>query len=176
MTFDISGMRIRPATPDDALCVGVLGTQVFLDTYATDGIRPGIAREVLSAFSTAACAALLAEPDTRSLLAEYENHLIGFAQIALWAGHDLAPVGIQAELFRLYVQEPFTAQGVGGALLQSAEALLREHGASVVWLKSWVHNVRARAFYAKRGYTDCGRTLYTFEGEAHENRLLAKAL
>ncbi|HOZ25184.1 MAG TPA: hypothetical protein PLI83_10420, partial [Thermomonas sp.] len=38
---------LRPATPDDALCLGVLGLQVFLDTYATGGIRPTLAREVL---------------------------------------------------------------------------------------------------------------------------------
>src|SRR4051812_17376757 len=29
----------RPATPADALCLGVLSTQVFLDTYALAGIR-----------------------------------------------------------------------------------------------------------------------------------------
>ena len=38
---------LRPATADDALCLGVLAMQVFLDTYATEGIRPPIAREAL---------------------------------------------------------------------------------------------------------------------------------
>lgn len=28
----------RRATPDDALCLSVLATQVFLDTYATGGV------------------------------------------------------------------------------------------------------------------------------------------
>jgi hypothetical protein len=40
----------RAATASDALCIGVLATQVFLDTYATDGIRPSLAREVLEQF------------------------------------------------------------------------------------------------------------------------------
>ena len=43
-----SALRLRTGTPDDALLVGVLGTQVSLDTYATKGIRPLLAREVLS--------------------------------------------------------------------------------------------------------------------------------
>ncbi|MDP9029793.1 MAG: GNAT family N-acetyltransferase, partial [Pseudomonadota bacterium] len=38
-------MLIRDARPEDALCVGVLGMQVFLDTYATEGIRDSIAAE-----------------------------------------------------------------------------------------------------------------------------------
>jgi len=35
----IQDLSIRVGTPEDALCIGVLGMQVFLDTYATDGIR-----------------------------------------------------------------------------------------------------------------------------------------
>ena len=35
---------LRAARPDDALCLSVLAMQVFLHTYATDGIRPQIAR------------------------------------------------------------------------------------------------------------------------------------
>jgi hypothetical protein len=31
-------------------------------------------------------------------------------------------------------------------------------------------------FYAARGYTDRGLTHFVFEGEAHENRVLAKRL
>ena len=38
----------RPATPADALCLGVLSTQVFLDTYATQGVSPSLAREALA--------------------------------------------------------------------------------------------------------------------------------
>lgn len=55
---------IRPATPADALCLGVLATQVFLDTYATTGIRPALAREVLRAYSTEAFATCLADPQS----------------------------------------------------------------------------------------------------------------
>ena len=40
-------VALRMAGPADALCIGVLATQVFLDTSAMDGIRPSLAREVL---------------------------------------------------------------------------------------------------------------------------------
>ena len=176
MDIDLSRLVIRPATPADALCIGVLATQVFLDTYATEGIRPTVAREVLQAFSTQACVEFLADPDTRVHVAEYVGHLIGFQQTTLKATHDLAPGGEQAELYRLYVQEPFTGQRVGSALLRCAETIAAQNGAAVVWLTPWVHNRRARAFYAKRGYRDYGRTLFSFGGEQHENRLVAKML
>ena len=43
--------EFRVARPIDALCVGVLATQVFLDTYATAGLRPDLAREALANYS-----------------------------------------------------------------------------------------------------------------------------
>ena len=170
------GLLLRAARPEDALCLSVLATQVFLDTYAVDGIRPQIAREVTSAYAPARFEAALAAADTRLEVAELAGHLVGFAQLTLDARHELAPAGVQAELLRLYVQEPFTAAQVGTRLLARAEALAADAGATVLWLTPWVHNHRAIAFYRRRGYVDHGLTWFTFEGESHENRVFAKRL
>lgn len=167
---------LRLATPDDALCLGVLGLQVFLDTYATGGIRPTLAREVLSQFSTQAMGRLLQRPDGWLCVAELDGHLVGFAQMGLGVPQALVVATQPAELERLYVQEPFTRQGLGSALIRRCEQAAAGHGADVLWLSPWVHNTRARAFYAHHGYADLGSAWYTFEHEQHENRVLAKPL
>lgn len=171
-----SQVQLRAAHADDALCLGVLGLQVFLDTYCPAGIRPTVAREVLQGFSTDTMAAALADPGQAFVVAELDGHLVGFAQLRHRAAEPLAPAGVQAELFRLYVQEPSTGAGLGTRLLHAAEQLAAQGGASVMWLTPWVHNTRALAFYARRGYADHGATWYRFEGEQHENRVLARAL
>ena len=149
--------------------------QVFLDTYAIEGIRPQIAREVLSSYSQAEFTSAISASETRVEVAEVKGHMVGFAQVTLGAGHELAPAGVQAELLRLYVQEPFTGGKVGTRLLARAEHMAARNGATVLWLTPWVHNQRALAFYARRGYADHGLTYFNFEGESHENRLLAKS-
>jgi ribosomal protein S18 acetylase RimI-like enzyme len=154
----------------------VLATQVFLDTYATDGIRPALAREVLSSYSLPSFGEAIADPRSRIIVAEHQGHMVGFAHVTFPASHVLAPPGVQAELLRLYVQEPFTGCRVGTTLLAEAENLAVAAGATVVWLTPWVHNRRALAFYARRGYRDYGLTYFTFEAESHENRVLAKHL
>ena len=161
---------------DDALCLSVLAMQVFLDTYATQGIRPAIACEVLSAYSQAAFERAISAPVSRLAVAESEGHLVGFAQLTLGPGHALAPAGSPAELLRLYVQEPFTGRQVGSRLLAWTQQAATAAGANVLGLTPWVHNHRALAFYARRGYTDHGPTHFTFEGESHENRVFAKSL
>lgn len=172
----MSTVNVRSAVPEDALCLSVLAMQVFLDTYATQGIRPAIAREVLSGYSQAVFLQAMGHPQARLLCAERAGHLVGFAHVTLGATHALAPAGAQAELLRLYVQEPFTGQGVGWLLLAQAEQVASRTGAGVMWLTPWVHNHRALQFYRRCGYQDHGATDFTFEGESHENRVFARTL
>ncbi|MGV8917225.1 MAG: GNAT family N-acetyltransferase [Pseudomonas sp.] len=166
----------RLATPADALCIGALGTQVWLDTYATDGIRPALAKTVTQLFSEPAIAVTLQDDNRVIVLAEKAGHLIGFAQFKYSTGHTLISAPSTVELERLYVQERFTGTGVGKALLRQTEELVCKDGKSALWLTAWVGNPRALAFYTRQGYEDIGTTGYCFEGEEHENRVFMKRI
>ncbi|MFH7473807.1 GNAT family N-acetyltransferase, partial [Pseudomonas syringae pv. tagetis] len=78
--------------PSYAVCLRELGIQVFIDTFATHGIREPIGRDGLDAFSPQAFDRLLAEPATPIIVAESHGHLIGFAQIKLPAAHPMLGV------------------------------------------------------------------------------------
>ena len=169
-------MLIRPGHANDALCLGVLATQVFLDTYARNGITKAIATEVRNAFSTEAFAALLSAPDTQLQVAEVDGHSVGFVQTTGGTQQALAPTGQPVELERLYVQEPFTRQGIGKALLQAAEVAAAQQAAQVMWLSVWVGNERALTFYAAQGYEDNGEVMFHMQGQAIPNRVLSKRL
>lgn len=168
--------KLRAARTDDALCLGVLATQVFLDTYAKQGVRRAIAREVQRAFSTEAMRTQVNAPNTSLWVAERAGHLIGFAQWTLGTTQALVHGERPAELDRLYVQEPFTRAGVGSALLRQAEAAAAQAHGTVLWLSPWVHNERALAFYSRHGYVNLGLTTFVMEGEAIDNYVLAKSL
>jgi diamine N-acetyltransferase len=164
----------REATPDDALCISVLGMQVFLDTYAPQGIRLSIAEEVLHNFSPPVIAEVMAKSDAKFIVAESNHHMVGFAQLSANAKHELVLFPDATELNRLYIQEKFTGRGLGRALLAEAEKAALANGASALWRTAWVGNARALAFYARRGYEKIGSTLYSFQGEDYENRLFVK--
>ncbi len=167
----------RLAIAADALCLSVLATQVFLDTYATQGIRPAIAREVRQYLSEEAFAEILAQPRHSVLLAEIEGHLIGFAQLTHDRTHDLLPPEAPAaELNRLYVQRPFLGQGIGKELLARSEILARSEGAGLLWLTAWTGNAHALRFYEAQDYQDVGASVYTFEKDTYETRVLLKHL
>jgi len=165
---------IRPARTSDALCVALLGTQVFLDTYAIDGIRPSLAREVHETLSPKVMEALLAESASTILVAETNRHLVGFVHMAAHVEHELVPFALPAEIKRLYVQERFTGRGLGKALLHRAEEVACADGAAGMWLAAWSGNARALRFYASQGYAELGATPFTVNGEHYENKVFAK--
>ena len=172
----MNGISFRVGERTDALCVSVLATQVFLDTYARDGIRPSLAREVLERLSLPAVEAMLAAPSVHFILAEKSGHLVGFVQLTRDAGHACVSTKPAAEINRLYVLERFTSQGIGKALLGRAEVRAASQGARAIWLTAWIGNPRALGFYARQGYSDVGASVYSFEGEDYENRVVAKHL
>jgi len=168
-------VRYRTAEPSDAACLALLATQVFLDTYATDGIDLRLAREVRAHLSLEAISARLADAETTFLVAERASHLVGFAQITRRASHPLVRSTNSVELDRLFVQRPFLGQGIGKTLLKRIEAVVRHEGSETLWTTAWSGNARARAFYCGQGYEDLGMTTYVFEDVTYEDRVLAKS-
>ncbi|SER43649.1 GNAT family acetyltransferase [Pseudomonas luteola] len=171
-----SDVIFRNAVVDDALCIGLLGMQVFLDTYATERIRDAIAQEALDSFSPQIIKELIIKPGNLFAIAEINGHLIGFAHVTTKTSHTLIPDPNAAELKRLYIQERFTGYGIGWKLLQFAEEQARLHKAQQLWASVWVANQRALGFYPKQGYSYIGSPTCTFQDETHENRLFSKAL
>lgn len=167
---------LRTGTPDDAATISALAIQVFLDTYAPDGVRPDLAREALREYAAEAFDARLREPQRRFVMAERGTGLLGFAELTL--ANQAAPAGeaAGAELVRLYVQPAAQGTGLGRQLIRAAEALVAEAGLGGLWLTAWDGNRRALAFYAREGYADIGATSYSFEGNSYGNRVLAREL
>ncbi len=171
-----NAFEYRPGMAADALCVGALATQVFLDTYATEGIGSDLAREAFKNYSPEAVLARLADPDTFFILSERQAHLVGFAEMSRNRPCPVAAVGYRFELVRLYVQRRFQRQVLGRTLTLQAEALARREAAAGVWLAAWSGNDRALAFYSALQYENVGTTEYVSEGRAYENMLFVKVL
>lgn len=172
----MTATALRAAMPADALRLSVLAMQVYLDTYATQGIHDGLARDVLETFTPQRFGAWLGDPTSQLIVAEQGRHLVGFAHAVQGATHEHVHSDHPCELLRLYVQEPFTGQGIGKQLIVQAEATARNQGATTLWLTLWSGNARALGFYRACGYADLGQTWYQMDGEAIENRVVAKAL
>jgi ribosomal protein S18 acetylase RimI-like enzyme len=162
---------IRSATASDASMIAALGMQVWLHTYATDGISPLIADYVLAEFTAGKIGALLDDPDVALLVAEIGGNLVGFVLIRFGSESRQAKTSVEIE--RIYVQEHFHRRGIGTALMQGAqEESERRTGSRRVWLMVYIHNVDAIAFYLRHGFVRAGVGYFELGDERHENHLL----
>lgn len=171
-------VTLRCGASGDALCIGLLSMQVFLDTYATDGVRPDLAREALAEYSPERFQQRLSEADRSFTLAETGGGLVGFAEIITRPSTPPVPEGARdgLELVRLYVQPSAQRAGLGRRLLRESERVCEQSGCGVLWLTAWSGNTRALYFYRALGYADIGGSTYTFEGNSYETRVLLKDL
>lgn len=168
--------KLRLAAPEDAVTIAALAVQVFLDTYATEGIRPDQAREAFAEYSAEAFSIRLQEPIRRFFQAEQATGLIGFAEVHVSPLSSPAGAVVGAELVRLYVQPRVQRLGVGRRLLQEAELAATATELGNLWLTAWEGNHPARSFYASHGYQDAGAATYTFQGNSYGNRVFVKHL
>ena len=162
---------LREAIPEDASCLAALAAQTWLHTYATQGIRPTIARYVHEHLTPAVLRSQIGRPDAVTLVAASDDHLVGFA--VLEVGRQCPAHDASAHLDKLFVQEHFWGQGVGSKLLQRVKTHAKVCGdESGIWLTVNSRNERARAFYKKQGFNDVGITDFDLYGEKHENHIL----
>ena len=153
-------ITFRAARPDDALCLGVLSTQVFLDTYATQGIRRAVADEVLALHSVAAYEALLADAGVTILVAECAGHLIGSSRRSGTArATRRCPRPRRPNCGACTCRSTSPAAAFGRDLLRQAEKAAAARGAEMLWLTAWEGNKRALQFYPRCGYEDLGATV-----------------
>jgi ribosomal protein S18 acetylase RimI-like enzyme len=169
-------LRVRPGSSSDAITIAALATQVFLDTYATHGVRPDLAREAFHGYSEQAFLARLGDSQRRFIVAERGEGLVGFAEV-LCANLPCPGTSVSgAELVRLYVQPRAQGAGIGRALIGEAETLGLVTLLPSLWVTVWEGNAGALAFYRRMGYAEVGVTTYSFEGNTYGNRVFAKQL
>ncbi|MES2948925.1 MAG: GNAT family N-acetyltransferase [Pseudomonadota bacterium] len=165
-------MTFRRATAADAQNLAALAIQVWLHTYATDGIRSAISQYVLSAFTAETFLRQIHDPSSQLHVAEVNAHLVAYAVVKFDAACPTDNTG-NVELATLYVQEHFARAGLGSKLLALGLGLARERGAgSRLWLTVNAQNAHALAFYRKHGFVQAGTTQFSFGGESHLNHVL----
>jgi ribosomal protein S18 acetylase RimI-like enzyme len=166
-------IRIRQAEESDSLNLCMLKIQVWLHTYATEGIRSEFSEYLSEEFTREKMRKMLMDKDKITLVAEQEGHLLACVELD-WKSYNSNCDGNAPELTVLYVSEHFHGQGVGFQLLSEMERLVREAGCAGLWLTVFHENVRAIAFYERQDYKCVGKTYFSMGENQYENWIMYK--
>jgi ribosomal protein S18 acetylase RimI-like enzyme len=162
---------VRKAQPADARLLAVLATQVWLHTYATEGVSSSISEFVLNEITPDKYTALLQNSSALVLVAERNQNLLGFAVLQLETPCSNAP-DATIELETLYVQAHFTGKRIGSALLTESQRMAEVLANSRLWLTVNVKNERAISFYSGHRYSKVGTHVFLLGDVGHDNDVL----
>lgn len=162
-------LMIRKAIKSDCLDLAALSLQVWLQTYATEGMRAQISHYALSTFTESHFQELLNNSLCELWVYIINEHLVGFISVDLKSTFNGEAYGY--EVTTLYVSEHFQGQGIGKKLLSEIETQL----GAPYWLSTWVNNHQAINFYRNLGFEIVGELNFNLDGELHRNYVFSNA-
>ena len=160
----MTDVTIRPARPEDATALGILGRQTFIDTFV-DGFGipyppEDLARFLDASFLPEPMAQKLVEPGGAWWVAERDGDLLAFAN----AGSNTLPhseaTPDHSELRRLYVSKAAQGLGLGTRLLELSLDWMQVHTTGPLWIGVWSGNAKALKLYAAHGFEKAGEYQY----------------
>lgn len=168
-------MSIRRAGPDDAAKLALLGAATFLESFAHDHPGDDLVDHVTAQHGRDWYAAALARDDMALWIAEAARGApVGYAILAPASLPGAEPGDLEVK--RIYLLGPWQGGGRGGMLFDRLLAEAKARGGHRLLLAVYTENAKARAFYARQGFTTVGRTTFTVGATAFEDLVLARSL
>jgi len=142
------GARLRRAGAADADAVAAIWLTGWHDSHLGH-----VPEELVAARTAASFRARAAQRLGDTTVAVAADAIVGFIMV------------VGAEVEQVYVAGPHRGTGVAALLLDEAQRLVAAAGHREAWLAVITSNMRARGFYARRGWTDEGAFDYPAETE-----------
>jgi len=165
-------MLIRVATPADAATLAAISLKTFVDTFAPHNTAADMDSYTSVAFGEETQRRELETEGVVTLLCEEDGDTIAYAQLRQTPG---APHG-DVELARFYVDQPHHGRGIAQTLMDAVEQHAIALGGTRLWLGVWEHNLRAIAFYRKRGFVQCGAHPFILGTDVQTDWLMNRTL
>jgi diamine N-acetyltransferase len=170
----VTAPLIRPATLDDVAILCRLGATTFRETYRPISDPREVDEYADEHFTPDRVAAWFSRPRTRTLLAWLGAAPVGYAHVCDAEVPACVADRNAVELSRLYLLASAQGAGVGGALIAAALGEIAALGGRTVWLGAYDRNVKALAFYARRGFVRVGTHDFEFGGQVHADLVLTR--
>jgi len=166
---------IRKAKLEDACNIAMLKIQVWLHTYAIDGIESEYAEYLNAEITKEKTEAIIINSQKQLFLAEKEGRIIGCYQLDFDTSCPVNEIQ-DPELSVLYLSPHFQGKGIGKELLLHVEAELKQAEYSSLWLTAYHENKQAIDFYKRQNYLIKGKCYFEMGNSKYENWVFWKSI
>jgi ribosomal protein S18 acetylase RimI-like enzyme len=164
-------------TNDVADSLRAMARQAFSDTFAALYDPAPFAEFLHEAYGAGGSMERdLADPSIRWWVAAMDGQVIGYAKLSALKAPAPAPQPGAMELQQIYVLSPWHGRGVAESLMRWALDTARAEGAPEIYLTVFDHNVRAKRFYSRHGFSEAGRCTFKLGDRVDDDRVWRKEL
>jgi diamine N-acetyltransferase len=169
-------MNIRKAQLSDLYQLAVLKQQVWISTYATEGICEDFSRYVLSEFALNNVEKSICDTKQELSVATIDDNIVGCAELSLLPDQPIPEAEPCPELKVLYILEKFQRSGIGKKLLTNSIHTAKQMGFKNIWLSAYYKNTKAIEFYTKNNFRHIGDTNFILGKQKYKNLILLKKI
>lgn len=159
---------IRRATPGDAARLAEFGARTFQETFGAHNRPEDMEAFLSTAYGVDVQLAEIIDPARVMLIVEEGDALIAYAQLRVHLP--------EVEIGRFYVDSAWHGRGIAQSLMSAVLDLVRDLGATRLWLGVWERNAKAIAFYEKCGFVDCGSQPFLLGSDLQTDRVMERAV
>jgi len=168
----MSPIIIRKATISDLEIIQEISKQTFLETFAEVNTPENMANYVRENFNPEQMASEINNPNSEFYLASLENEIIGYMKLNFGDAQTEKQKGNNLEIHRIYVLRTFHGKKVGQLLLDEVLKIAKQMAVKSIWLGVWEENHRAMQFYAKNGFVEFDKHIFTLGDDVQTDLLM----
>ena len=167
-------LAIESPTVADAARLARLKAEAFAETFAEANDADELAAHLARSFAPDLVAEQLADERCDTWWVLDDGSPVGYLKVNRGAAQTEPNLADGLEVEQLYVLRSHQGRGLGGRMLDLADATARAHGLGFVWLGVWEHNVNAISLYRHRGFRVFDEHVFML-GEVAQRDLLMRA-
>ena len=168
----MSPIKIRKATISDFEIIREISTQTFIETFAEVNTTENMEHYVRENFNSEQVSSEIRNPDSAFYLATLDSETIGYLKLNFGNAQNEIVHKEAIEIHRIYVSKAFLGKKAGQLLLDEAVKIAKNKGVHSIWLGVWEENHRAIQFYAKNGFVEFDKHIFTLGDEQQTDLLM----
>lgn len=171
-----SSIKIKKCTLNELTELQKICRQTFYETFASSNSESDMENFLNDAYSKEKLTEELLNKESQTFLAIENEKVLGFLKINTGNAQTEQKCQNALEIQRLYVLKIAKGRGIGSNFMALAEQIAREKNLTCVWLGVWEHNEKAKAFYAKKGFSRFGEHIFKLGSDKQIDFLMKKDL
>lgn len=153
-------MEIRPVQIEELSLLCDLCRRTFSDTFAPTNSETNMRVYMDTYFNLKKLEQELRDPKRSIFMAWLDGQPVAYLNMYEGPVEKCVSTERAIELNRIYVDKGLQGKGVSHALMDKAIEVARQKNKTGVWLGVWEKNMRAQAFYVKRGFKKVGSHIF----------------